>query len=133
MNFLVLTLLISINLYSSCVPDCCSNFLESKEWFVDVGENITLPCNENLHDTHLAVAEPVMWIKTGREEEQISRLKILPDGSLSLEKVIKSDTGEYMCRLEKVKSETDEIIGKELMESNEIQIKYKLVVRSKWL
>ncbi|KAK6625251.1 hypothetical protein RUM43_005545 [Polyplax serrata] len=110
---------------------CRCNYLASKEWLVDIGKNITLPCLEDVTEKGITNVEPVMWIKSGREEEQINRLKILSDGSLSLEKVIKSDTGEYMCKLEKDRSVKDQINGNELIENNdEIRSRYKLIVRT---
>ena len=98
-----------------------------------MGENITIPCNQDFAFSQFSKIEPVMWIKSGREDGQVNRLKILPNGSLSLEKVIKSDSGSYMCTLEKNMSDVDKINGNDLLdEYGEVNIIYKVIVRSKY-
>lgn len=74
-----------------------------------------------------------MWVHKGKEEEQISRLKILSDGSLSLENVDKADTGEYRCELESDESEGDNISGRKFEEDDgHVVSRKRLYVRSKF-
>ncbi|KAL0272198.1 UNVERIFIED_CONTAM: hypothetical protein PYX00_005271 [Menopon gallinae] len=108
-----------------------ANSDEFGERHVDVGENITLPCDGRPGDSGSFNGGSVMWVYKGREERQISRLKILSNGSLSLEKVNKEDTGEYSCRLEDQGSlQSDAILGREFVDSDLIRSKYKLFVRT---
>lgn len=100
---------------------------------MDVGENITLPCDGKSGDSSSFDGRSVMWIHKGREDKQVSRLKILSNGSLLLERVNKEDTGEYSCRLEEKGSlQNDAILGREFVDNSDlIRSKYKLFVRSK--
>lgn len=89
--------------------------IEDISVYADLGGNVTFPCKErkdNEEDFESFDPGSVMWIHKGKEEEQIARLKILSDGSLSLENVDRADAGEYRCTLEKEGSESDKIPGK---------------------
>lgn len=41
-----------------------------------------------------------MWVRQGREDEQISRVSVHSDGSLSLSNLERDDTGVYLCTVE---------------------------------
>lgn len=114
------------------VSDYCCSCIDSKEWIVNLGENILLPCYDNLSNPHLSDFGSVMWVKSGKEEKQLNKLKILPNGSLSINNVIRSDAGEYMCKQERDEVETEAINGKYLGE-DDVRIKHKVFVRSKHL
>ncbi|XP_024869395.1 contactin-2-like isoform X1 [Temnothorax curvispinosus] len=63
---------------------------------VDVGSNMTLACTED-NDLPHSKASNVMWIREGREDGQIERLKVEPNGMLKLLNVSVDDAGNYSC------------------------------------
>ncbi|KAJ1531949.1 hypothetical protein ONE63_000587 [Megalurothrips usitatus] len=75
---------------------------------VDYGENITLPCflengggNEDGRAADVnngwSNHEEAMWVREGREDEQISRMSVQHDGSLILSNLDRDDSGVYRC------------------------------------
>lgn len=92
---------------------------------VNYGENITLPCHsENFgssDEEKASISEDgwlshrdAMWVRQGREDEQITRMSVQHDGSLSLSNLDHDDSGVYLCVVE-----------------DEIRMKVKLEVRGK--
>lgn len=68
---------------------------------VDVGKGLTLACdNENALSYSEESNVRVMWIREGREDGQIERLKIKPNGMLELLNVSAKDAGNYLCTLD---------------------------------
>lgn len=67
---------------------------------VDIGQNLTLACAEEdaLPQTRESIG--VMWIREGREDGQIERLKVEPNGALELINVSAHDAGNYSCTLD---------------------------------
>lgn len=66
---------------------------------VDVGRDLQLACaDENVlpEDSNARV----MWIREGREDGQIERLKVDPNGMLELLNVSVHDAGNYSCTLD---------------------------------
>jgi len=68
---------------------------------VDVGEGLKLACAD---ESILPYTEEsnvgVMWIREGREDGQIKRLKVEPSGVLELLNVSADDAGNYSCTLD---------------------------------
>lgn len=68
---------------------------------VDVGKNLKLACAEgNALSTRSDESVGVMWVREGREEGQIERLKVQPNGVLELLNVSANDDGNYSCTLD---------------------------------
>lgn len=78
---------------------------------VDYGENLTLPCFAGSHgitgDEEMLDSEDgwinhgdAMWVRQGREDEQIPRMSVQKDGSLFLANLDHDDSGVYMCMVE---------------------------------
>lgn len=67
---------------------------------VDVGDNLTLPCSSEDALPESGVTSGVMWVREGREDAQIARTKVRPDGSLQLLNVSALDAGNYSCTLD---------------------------------
>lgn len=66
---------------------------------VDVGNDLKLSCVEENALPHSE--EPnVMWIRQGREDGQIERLKVESNGMLKLSNVSVNDSGNYSCTLD---------------------------------
>ncbi|KAG7188210.1 hypothetical protein KM043_016081 [Ampulex compressa] len=67
---------------------------------VDVRQNLTLACvvGEPLPRSGETVG--MMWIREGREDGQVERLKVEPDGTLELIDVSADDAGNYSCTLD---------------------------------
>ncbi|KMQ90758.1 down syndrome cell adhesion molecule-like protein 1 protein [Lasius niger] len=66
---------------------------------VDVGRDLKLPCADEgvlLKNSNARV----MWIREGREDGQIERLKVEPNGVLELLNVSVNDAGNYSCTLD---------------------------------
>lgn len=66
---------------------------------VDVGNDLKLTCAEESDLSHSEESN-VMWIREGREDGQIERLKIEPNGMLELLNVSVDDAGNYSCTLD---------------------------------
>ncbi|KAL6258770.1 hypothetical protein P5V15_010718 [Pogonomyrmex californicus] len=66
---------------------------------VDVGKDLKLACADESALSHFEESS-VMWIREGREDEQISRLKVEPNGVLELLNVSVDDAGNYSCTLD---------------------------------
>jgi len=65
---------------------------------VDVGKDLKLACVEE--SVSHSEESNVMWIREGREDAQIERLKIEPNGMLELLNVSIDDAGNYTCTLD---------------------------------
>ncbi|KAL2723983.1 contactin-2 isoform X1 [Vespula squamosa] len=66
---------------------------------IDVGQDLTLACAEE--DALPRTDSPeVMWIREGREDGQIKRLKVESNGVLELVNVSADDAGNYSCTLD---------------------------------
>jgi len=66
---------------------------------VDVGKDLKLACAEESDLSHSEESN-VMWIREGREDGQVERLKIEPNGVLELLNVSVDDAGHYSCTLD---------------------------------
>ena len=70
---------------------------------VDVGRDLQLICEEKnvpLHHFPEETNARVMWIREGREDGQVERLKVEPNGVLELLNVSVDDAGNYSCSLD---------------------------------
>jgi hypothetical protein len=68
---------------------------------IDVGKDLTLACDDENALSHSEESNVgVMWIREGREDGQIKRLKIEPNGMLELLNVSTNDAGNYLCTLD---------------------------------
>ncbi|XP_017789239.1 PREDICTED: contactin-2-like isoform X2 [Habropoda laboriosa] len=67
---------------------------------VDIGQNLTLACADEDALPQLGESVGVMWIREGREDGQIERLKVEPNGALELISVSADDGGNYSCTLD---------------------------------
>lgn len=67
---------------------------------VDIGQNLTLACAEEDALPQSGESVGVMWIREGREDGQIERLKVEPNGALQLINVSADDAGNYSCTLD---------------------------------
>lgn len=68
---------------------------------VDVGKGLKLACaDESILSSHSDESVEVMWIREGREDGQIERLKVEPNGVLELLNVSADDAGSYSCTLD---------------------------------
>ncbi|XP_043515653.1 contactin-2 isoform X4 [Frieseomelitta varia] len=67
---------------------------------VDIGQNLTLACAEEDALPQAGESVGVMWIREGREDGQIERLKVEPNGALQLINVSADDAGNYSCTLD---------------------------------
>lgn len=68
---------------------------------VDVGRDLQLACaDENVLSHSEDSNARVMWIREGREDGQIDRLKVEPNGMLELLNVSVDDAGNYSCTLD---------------------------------
>lgn len=67
---------------------------------VDIGQNLSLACAEEDVLPHSGESAGVMWIREGREDGQIKRLKVQPNGALELINVSADDAGNYSCTLD---------------------------------
>lgn len=66
---------------------------------IDVGKSLKLVCAEESALPHTEESN-VMWIREGREDGQIERLKVEPNGMLELLNVSVDDAGNYSCTLD---------------------------------
>lgn len=78
----------------------CITGSEIREFFVDQGQNLTLPCA-------LKGDGEIMWVREGREDRQVERLTIQHDGSLFLQEVNRNDTGLYSCFVDDAHSDNE--------------------------
>ncbi|XP_011700683.1 PREDICTED: uncharacterized protein LOC105457609 isoform X2 [Wasmannia auropunctata] len=76
---------------------------------VDVGNDLKLACTEEgvlsrFEESGISHGEAsyVMWIREGREDGQVERLKIEPNGVLELLNVSVDDAGNYSCTVDEV-------------------------------
>lgn len=68
---------------------------------VDVGNDLQLDCADESVLSHYEDSNArVMWIREGREDGQIDRLKVKPNGVLELLEVSVDDAGNYSCTLD---------------------------------
>lgn len=67
---------------------------------IDIGQNLSLHCTNDESSTYTRDFLPVMWIRDGREDGQIQRSKVKPNGTLELVNVTKHDAGNYSCTLD---------------------------------
>ncbi|XP_029660291.1 neuronal cell adhesion molecule isoform X3 [Formica exsecta] len=68
---------------------------------VDVGRDLQLACADESILSHSEESNArVMWIREGREDGQIERLKVEPNGVLKLLNVSVDDAGNYSCTLD---------------------------------
>ncbi|KAH0954899.1 hypothetical protein HN011_011144 [Eciton burchellii] len=68
---------------------------------VDVGKGLKLACADESILPHTEESNVgVMWIREGREDGQIKRLKVEPSGVLKLLNVSADDAGNYSCTLD---------------------------------
>lgn len=68
---------------------------------VDVGRDLQLACADESILSHFEDSNArVMWIREGREDGQIERLKVEPNGMLELLNVSVDDAGNYSCTLD---------------------------------
>ncbi|XP_072745761.1 contactin-1 isoform X2 [Anoplolepis gracilipes] len=68
---------------------------------VDVGKDLQLTCADESVLPHSEDSNArVMWIREGREDGQIDRLKVKPNGVLQLLNVSVDDAGNYSCILD---------------------------------
>lgn len=66
---------------------------------VDVGRDLQLACADENGFSEDSNAR-VMWVREGREDGQIERLKVDPNGMLELLNVSVHDAGNYSCTLD---------------------------------
>ncbi|XP_019864987.1 contactin-3 [Aethina tumida] len=76
---------------------CILLFVEAKcsklkEVFVDIGQNLTVPCP-------ILKTKDVMWV---REQEKEEKMTVLENGSLFISEVDRNDSGNYSCIKENV-------------------------------
>ncbi|XP_076674123.1 contactin-5 isoform X4 [Andrena cerasifolii] len=67
---------------------------------IDIGQNLTVACAEEDALPQSGESVGVMWIREGREDGQIKRLKVEPNGALDLINVSADDAGNYSCTLD---------------------------------
>lgn len=67
---------------------------------IDIGQNLTVACAEEDALPQSGESVGVMWIREGREDRQIERLKVEPNGALDLINVSADDAGNYSCTLD---------------------------------
>lgn len=67
---------------------------------VDIGQNLTLDCSDEDALTRSGESVGVMWVREGREEGQVERLRVEPNGILELINVSLDDAGNYSCTLD---------------------------------
>ncbi|KAK0079573.1 hypothetical protein PV325_001058 [Microctonus aethiopoides] len=66
---------------------------------VDVGQNLTVACTT--HDiSQSSLNSNVMWVREGRKDGQIQRMKIEPNKALELVNVSVDDAGNYFCTID---------------------------------
>ncbi|XP_011883320.1 PREDICTED: contactin-6 [Vollenhovia emeryi] len=66
---------------------------------VDVGKDLELACAEE-NAVSRSEQPSMMWVREGREDGQIERLKVEPNGMLKLSNVSVDDAGNYSCTLD---------------------------------
>ncbi|KAL0152064.1 hypothetical protein M9458_052618, partial [Cirrhinus mrigala] len=76
--------------------------------FISSGENVRLPCNNDLHDCksttwiydnrHSAAVELIAYGKKKKDIERHERLSLGSDCSLNIKNITKEDYGFYSCR-----------------------------------
>ncbi|XP_012272506.1 neuronal cell adhesion molecule isoform X2 [Orussus abietinus] len=71
-----------------------------REVSVDLGQNLTLACADEDVLSHSGESSGVMWVREGREDGQVQRLKVEPSGALELVNVSADDAGNYTCTLD---------------------------------
>ncbi|XP_015594105.1 protein turtle homolog A isoform X2 [Cephus cinctus] len=67
---------------------------------VDLGQNLTLACAEKDALVSTGQSSGVMWVREGREDGQVQRVKVELDGSFELVNVSRDDAGNYSCTLD---------------------------------
>ncbi|XP_067010650.1 immunoglobulin superfamily DCC subclass member 4 isoform X2 [Anabrus simplex] len=98
---MVIKKLLDIFLLVVIADGCCyASDPELQEMTVDVGGNITLSCTDTSASLSPVDSDSIMWIREGRNEKQINRLSIQPDGGLTLTHLNRGDAGIYSCTLE---------------------------------
>ncbi|XP_043473090.1 protein turtle homolog B isoform X1 [Leptopilina heterotoma] len=74
--------------------------LPVREVAIDLGQNLSLHCINDENSMYPRDFLLVMWIRDGREDGQIQRSKVKPNGTLELVNVTKHDDGNYSCILD---------------------------------
>ncbi|KAL0152073.1 hypothetical protein M9458_052627, partial [Cirrhinus mrigala] len=84
------------------------NGVDDAHVFISSGENVRLPCNNDLHDCKSTTwsynrhSAPIELITLGIKKKDIERherLSLGSDCSLNIQNIIKEDYGSYICRL----------------------------------
>ncbi|KAK0178542.1 hypothetical protein PV327_007422 [Microctonus hyperodae] len=66
---------------------------------VDVGQNLTVACTTH-NISQYSLNSNVMWVREGRKDGQIQRMKIEPNKALELVNVSVDDAGNYFCTID---------------------------------
>ncbi|XP_020706160.2 Down syndrome cell adhesion molecule-like protein 1 homolog isoform X2 [Athalia rosae] len=67
---------------------------------VDLGQNLTLSCAQADVLLKSGNSSGVMWVREGREDAQVPRLKVEANGALQLIDVSADDAGIYSCTMD---------------------------------
>lgn len=64
---------------------------------VDIGKGLKLSCADENSLLHSKESAKITWIREGREDEQIKRMILEPNGVFELLNVSAGDAGNYSC------------------------------------
>ncbi|CAD6241094.1 hypothetical protein G9C98_004809 [Cotesia typhae] len=67
---------------------------------VDIGQNLTIACTDENVSRHPGNYTNVMWVREGRKDGQVRRMKIGSNKALELVNVSLDDAGNYFCTLD---------------------------------
>ncbi|XP_057320498.1 protein turtle homolog A isoform X4 [Microplitis mediator] len=67
---------------------------------VDIGQNLTIACTDENVSRHPGNYSNVMWVREGRKDGQVRRMKIGSNKALELVNVSLDDAGNYFCTLD---------------------------------
>lgn len=91
-----------------------------REYLVDRGRNITIPCG-------IQKDKNIMWVRDEHEDHEIPRFTIEDDGSLMLFQVDHNDSGVYTCSPENTDNDTFKYSIKVIVRSKKLFICQKFL------